>query len=504
LNHFRTLEYNTEALMNLQTRRHLPRNLSQESWLRKRQLQDSLLHLFGSHGYQVLEMPILEPTEMFLRKSGGELASQMFSFLDPGSHAVSLRPELTAPIMVHYLEHASEIDLPARWQYSGPVFRYDAANLDSTGQFTQVGAELIGSASVMADAELMGLAAQVPLRSGLDDFTLALGDLQVIHSILDPVELSDRARSFIIGSVPQLREGKRRIPELLERAWQLHLTGHNVEDEHLSAAISGLNDEQAREVLKGFLGWSEGEAPQLGQRDADEVVQRLLRKVRGSDAQGQLERGLELIAELTAVRGEPLAAIDAARRIISNAGASQAALDRLGDLVTLLLADPALSSHLAIDFGLARGIAYYNGVIFEVTHPAQQKSLGGGGRYDPLARALGSPEGVPAAGFAYNLDSLMELEGGDAENVPGEGVGLLSWPASALVLADGPDNHQHAIGVAREMRQDGLLVELDVGGRSLEHALSYASGKGFSQVVLVGEDGKRTIHQAAPGKEARL
>jgi histidyl-tRNA synthetase len=490
--------------MSLQTGRHSPRNLSQESWLRKRRLQDSLLHLFGSHGYQLLETPILEPTEMFLRKSGGELASQMFSFLDPGSHAMSLRPELTAPIMVHYLKHADEIDLPARWQYSGPVFRYDAANLDSTGQFTQTGAELIGSASVMADAELIGLAARVPLRSGCNDFTLALADLQVLHSILDPVELSDRARSFIIGSVPQLREGKERIPELLERAWQLHLTGHHLEDGHLSAAISGLNDEQAREVLKGFLGWSGGENPQLGQRDADEVVQRLLRKVRGSDAQRHLERGLELIAELAAVRGEPLAALDTARRIMSGAGASVTALDRLGELVALLLADPALSSHLVMDFGLARGIAYYNGIIFEVTHPAQQRSLGGGGRYDPLARALGSPGSVPAAGFAYNLESLMELVMGDTGNAPGEESGLLSWPAAALVLAGGLKNHQHAMSAAREMRREGLLVELDVGGSSLEQALSYASKKGFNQVVLVSEDGKRTAHQVGPDNEARL
>jgi histidyl-tRNA synthetase len=490
--------------MSLQTGRHLPRNLSQESWLRKRRLQDSLLHLFGSHGYRVLETPILEPTEIFLRKSGGELASQMFSFLDPGSQAVTLRPEFTAPIMVHYLERAHEIDLPARWQYSGAVFRYDATNLDSAGQFTQVGAELIGSASVMADAELISLAAQVPLRSGLNDFTLTLADLQVIHTILDPVELSERARSFIIASVPQLREGKRRMPELLERARQLNLTGHNIEDDQLGVAISGLDDDQARAVLKGFLGWSGGEAPQLGQRDADEVVQRLLRKVRGSDAQSHLERGLELIAELATVSGEPLAALDTARRIMSDAGASCLALDRLAELVSLMLADPVLTGNLVIDFGLARGIAYYNGIIFEVAHPTQQRSLGGGGRYDPLARALGSPEGVPAAGFAYNLESLMELVGGDAENVPGEGARVLSWPASALVLAEGPENRQHAIGAAREMRQDGLLVELDVGGRSLEQALTYASKKGLNQVVSVSEGGKRTAYRAGPEDEARI
>ena len=96
------------------------------------------------------DVPILESTELFLRKSGGDLASQMYSFNDPGSNAVSLRPEFTSAIMRHYLESTCAVDHDpvVRWQYAGPVFRYDLGNpppADNSGQFTQVGAELIGS-----------------------------------------------------------------------------------------------------------------------------------------------------------------------------------------------------------------------------------------------------------------------------------------------------------------------------------------------------------------------
>ena len=115
-------------------------NSPQQSWLRKRHLQDKLLHLIGSYGYQFVDTPILEPTELFLRKSGGELASQMFSFLDPASSPLSLRPEFTAPLMLRYLENSKEVDLPVRWQYAGPVFRYDGGSPKSSGQFTQIGA----------------------------------------------------------------------------------------------------------------------------------------------------------------------------------------------------------------------------------------------------------------------------------------------------------------------------------------------------------------------------
>ena len=96
----------------------------QDSWGRQRAVQQKLSRLFGIFGYQTLELPILGPAELFLRKSGGELASQMYSFADAGGSQVSLRPEFTAPIMRHYLDGAGQQSLPARWQYAGPVFRY--------------------------------------------------------------------------------------------------------------------------------------------------------------------------------------------------------------------------------------------------------------------------------------------------------------------------------------------------------------------------------------------
>jgi histidyl-tRNA synthetase len=477
-------------------------DLAQESWLRKRELQDCLVRLLGSYGYRFLEMPILESTELFLRKSGGELASQMYSFIDPGSNPVSLRPELTSPIMRHYLEHAAEVELPARWQYAGPVFRYEASHPEGCGQFTQVGAELIGSASIMADVELLSLAAQVPVSLGVTHYRVELADLEVLHSILDTVGLSERARSFIVGNIPKLREGRQGVPSLLGRAQQLHLIGYDVEENNLSAAITGLDDSQASEVLQGFLRWTGGEAPQLGQRDPDEVVQRLLRKLRGSDDQNKLERGMGMIADLAANRGEPLSALDEAQAIVDQSGADPAALERLAELLDLLLAIPGLQGHLALDFGLARGIAYYNGIIFEVTHPGWQGSLGGGGRYDGLARALGNPETVPASGFAYTLESLLALtdrvdftsdltkEGKDE----GE-LGLLAWPSSALVLWEGERSYRHALQTAQELRQSGLLVEVDVCGKGLAEGLAFAAKRGIAEVVVVGPDGQRTVHE---------
>jgi histidyl-tRNA synthetase len=463
-------------------------DLSSEAWWRKRRLQDLVTELIGSFGYRCLETPILEPTELFLRKSGGELASRLYSFTDTGSNSVSLRPEFTSPIMRHYLEHAAGIELPARWQYAGPVFRFEIADPKSSGQFTQVGAELLGADSIMADAEVLSLAALVPSQLGLADWRLVLADLDVLSSILDAVGVSERARAFIVSSMPRLREGRRAVPSVLEQAHRFRLGGRSGEDDYLAQAIQGLDDSQARVVLQGLLQWTA--ADQLGQRNPDEVVDRLLRKLKGTDDEARLRRGLELGADLAAVEGEPGAALDAAGSVVREAGANQAAFDRLAETLDLLLsASGRLGGHLALDFGLVRGLAYYNGIVFEITHPAWPGSLGGGGRYDALARALGSPERLPALGFAFNLEALLAL----TEAAIGDGASLAARPET-LVLAADSESCRQALEATLELHQQGLPAELDVAGRDLTQALAYAARKGMAQVVIIYRDGARVAH----------
>ncbi len=423
-----------------------------DAWRKRRQCQDRLTDLLAQYGYQLLDTPILEPTELFLRQSGGALASQMYSFTDPGGQPVSLRPEFTAPIMRHYLEQASAqpADTPARYQYAGPVFRYSDGNGEggrASGQFTQVGAELIGAPDqVGADAELLALAARVPAHLGIGDVVLELADMSVPHGLLDALGLSGRARSFIMGQVPSLRRGPAAAPGALARALELGLAGPDGgrDDDGLAAAIAGLDDTQARQVLRGLFRWqgSEASAPPsvgadlrvgpgrtprsaptggslarggLGQRHPDEVVERLLRKLRGGDTPEQLSRGLELMAGLAALRGAPPQVVDQAHRLMAQAGAGAEGLDRLAELVGLLHQEPELRGRLVVDFGLVRELAYYNGIVFQATRPGPNvtgtAALGGGGRYDGLARALGGPDAVavPALGFAYTLESLVAL-----------------------------------------------------------------------------------------------
>ena len=387
-------------------------DLSEDAWRQKLGLQQRLCELLFRYGYRYLETPVLESTELFMRKSGGELASQLYSFTDAGSNSVSLRPEITSPIMRHYLENIANIQLPARWQYCGPVFRFDTSHPNVSSQFTQVGGELLGSSEISADVELLNLAVSVPSELGLDGWSLKLADLDVLDSLLDPVGLSERARSFIIQSMPLLSNGRSVIPQFLEEGRHLHLVGrHNgpgyPEEDALRQAVKGLDDDQARSVLLGLLQWNS--ADQLGQRTPEEVVERLLHKIKGTDNEDQLRQGLELASDLAAIKGEPGPALEAVKGTLASAGANQDAADRLSQVINEMSFETGAKGRISLDFGLVRGLAYYNGVIFEVSHSGWPGTLGGGGRYDTLSRALGAADAVPALGFAYNLDALIAI-----------------------------------------------------------------------------------------------
>ena len=444
--------------------RRLPgmRDFSDAAYRQKLAVQSRISEIIGRYGYRTLDVPILESTELFLRKSGGELASQMYSFNDPGSNAVSLRPEFTSAIMRHYLESGdnSEGGLSVRWQYAGPVFRYDLGHpppADNSGQFTQVGAELIGSNSILADAELLSLAAEIPAELSIADFRVRLADLDVLDSVLDTVGLSDRARAFIVANMNRIGDSPDNLAATLQRADELHLVsgrGLPTDEVDLADAVAGLPDGLARDVLTGFMRWNSSPETPLGRRSPDEIVDRLLRKLRGGDAADAIENGLELAGQLARIRGNPVDTLGQVRAIVTTAGADIAACERLAELVTLVEDVPALDGRLEIDFSLARGIAYYNGIIFDIVGGSSGGVLGGGGRYDALAMALGGADPVPALGFAYTLESLLsampEPTGDPAATDP-----VLVKPAAA-------DSNAAALRAAADIRRQGGVAILEV------------------------------------------
>lgn len=383
------------------------RDLTERAYTRTARAMEALRGFLGAHGYSVLDTPLLEETELFIRKSGGELTSRLYTFTDPGGHKVSLRPEFTSSVIRYFIQERESISLPARWQYGGPVFRYEPGDNGSYRQFNQVGAELVGAAGTEADAEILYLAWMGLQQLGLRGFRLHLAHLGVVHSLLDSYGLSEAARHFVIGNIQAFKSGSTDVASLRRRAERLGLLRAGPELDS-GDAVRTMDRAGAEELVQGVL--REVMPGHVGRRTPEEIVARLLRKVREANDPERLEEALALVSELARVQGQPAEAIGAARGIAAARGARASAFDELDRLLEALAARGVDEAHLVMDFGLARGLSYYTGAIFELmlASPGGAVPLGGGGRYDSLVRALGNEDDVPALGFAYNLDQVVE------------------------------------------------------------------------------------------------
>ena len=380
--------------------------LGAQEWQRSYDVVTRLRSYMGGRGYQTIDTPLLEETELFVRKAGGDLSGRLYNFTDPGGTAVSLRPEFTSSVIRHFVDSEASLSLPVRWQYSGPVFRYEPENRGSYRQFTQSGAELVGACGNDADIEIIALAAGGLQELGIDGFRLRVGHLGALHSLLDAFELSEAAKLFIIGNMDELRAGAADVGSLLEHAAEVGLLSGSVDlGVDIGVALESMSAEAAEEFIYGVL--KESMPEPLGRRTTDHIIARLLSKVRQANCPQAFESALMLAHGISGISGAPSASLQSARNAARQSGIEDEPLDAVESLLGRLRDIGIAESGVELDLGMARGISYYTGVIFELVSD-ESETLGGGGRYDGLVQALGGSGSVPAMGFAFNVNVLLD------------------------------------------------------------------------------------------------
>lgn len=130
------------------------------------------------YGFVEYETPVVEGTELYLKKTGGELSSQLFRFEDQGGRDVTLRPEVTASLGRLLVDCQRDYPKPMRWFEIGQCFRYEKPQAGRTREFYQFNVDLLGEERVAADAELIAMS--IDLMRGLGfqkgDFVIRLSD----------------------------------------------------------------------------------------------------------------------------------------------------------------------------------------------------------------------------------------------------------------------------------------------------------------------------------------
>ena len=134
-----------------------------------------------SAGYERIETPTFEPTELFTRSVGEAtdiVQKEMYSFVDGGERSLTLRPEVTAPIVRAYLQHGMhKLPQPVKLWYLSSCFRYERAQKGRYRQFWQIGAEAIGSDDPAVDAESIALLSEILDQLGVQGLQLRIGSL---------------------------------------------------------------------------------------------------------------------------------------------------------------------------------------------------------------------------------------------------------------------------------------------------------------------------------------
>lgn len=302
-------------------------------------------------GFEEFDGPILESLELFTKKSGEEIAEQLFAFEDKGGRKIALRPEMT-PSLVRILgEQAATIKRPTKWFNITENFRYERPQKGRLRSFYQFNIDIVGEESYTAEAELIALAIRSFQAFGLsrEHFYIRLSDRQI---------------------------------------WMLWLQAFGIKDEDIKVKMLSLFDK-----------W---------ERRSHADIENDLRKILPNPVDAQnFFQSTEQLRNAHDVQNIK----EIFFKHTQQADIQQALNERCNEIDLLLteLAYLNCSDFIEIDLSIVRGLAYYTGFVFEVFETGNQgRALAGGGRYDQLFEKLVG-HAMPAVGFAAGDVTLTDL-----------------------------------------------------------------------------------------------
>ncbi|MPZ15791.1 MAG: hypothetical protein GEU73_15445 [Chloroflexi bacterium] len=467
-------------------------------------LEERLRDVFALYGYEPIDTPVLEPTDLFLRKSGEEIVARMYSFTH-WNRNVCLRPEFTASVVRAYVSHLQDRPLPVRVQYAGPTFRYEKPQRMRHRQFTQVGIECIGADGPAADAEVLAAARHGIEAIGLKDWRVVIGHLGAVLQLLAQMGMEPHAQTLIIGAMEHLSRAPGEAGRVVQRL--AALLGGDV--------VAGADESAGEDLVELLRSFGQDGATRVaaelleranlrlegGTRPPGEIIERLLHKAFRPDPTPALRRAIDFITRLQDLAGPPHETVPALRQLLAEFKLEDGPVREVERALECFDAYFDSPAPVQVDLSLARGLRYYTGLVFEI-YDGEDNQLAGGGRYNDLVRALGGRGNVPACGFQYGLERVVaavEREMAAPERVPA---------VAALVVPVDPKDYAAAARLAAALRAAGVASELDLRFRGLKANLRHADRERIPIVLFVGEkersEGVVGLRDMRVFEEARL
>ncbi|MFL5523472.1 MAG: histidine--tRNA ligase [Gemmatimonadaceae bacterium] len=165
------------------------------------------------YGFVEYDGPPLEALDLYTRKSGDEIVGQLYSFTDKGDRQVALRPEMTPTLARMVAAKANAMRKPIRWFSIPQLFRYERQQKGRLREHFQLNADIIGEASVVADAELLALAIDVMRAVGLTagDVRARVSDRQLLAAILKNVGVTAAETPPVFAAIDKIGREPREV-----------------------------------------------------------------------------------------------------------------------------------------------------------------------------------------------------------------------------------------------------------------------------------------------------
>jgi histidyl-tRNA synthetase len=435
------------------TRDILPALAIQRNWI-----VTQFKNIFERYGFVPIDTPVLERREVLYAKGGEEVQRQVFEVVARGQKLedseLALRFDLTVPLARFMARHADEVGVPFKRYHIGLVYRGERAQRGRYREFYQCDFDTIGSRSALADAEI-GLVIHDGLQAvGVPEFIVRVNHRKILSGMLDSLSLSEHS-GHVLRSLDKLAKVGR------------------------DAVLQELQFGESRTRTPGQADRPDEESSQPGA--ASSMPAASIAQTQRMLELDQARRIMDFVESAGAGRPD-LVLGDVEKQIGSNALAREG-IDNLRTVCELLVAGGMTEDRIIVQVGLARGLDYYTGVIYEsmVTGYENYGSVCSGGRYDDLA-GLFTDRQLPGVGASFGLDRLTQL------------MADAGWLKSSSTIApvllinfQAADVPQY-FRIARELRTAGIACEVFPEPKRLGEQFGYASSRGYQLALIAGPD----------------
>ncbi|MBB2953086.1 MULTISPECIES: histidine--tRNA ligase [Sphingobacterium] len=344
------------------------RDFSPAEMLKRNYIFNTLKRVFKKYGYSEIQTPSFENLQTLTGKYGDEGDQLIFKILNSGDYLSkapndllesksstklislisekALRYDLTVPFARYVVMHQNDISLPFKRFQIQPVWRADRPQRGRYREFYQCDVDVVGSESLLNEAEFILIYHEALKNLGLQDFTIKINNRKILSGIAE-----------IIGK-----------PELIV---------------DMTVAIDKLDKIGLEGVNKELL--------ERGFTAADLEILRPIILLEGSNLKKL--SALKHVLSNSEIGLKGIAEIEESFDYISKLDSS----------------NEVLNQFVEVDITLARGLNYYTGCIFEVkTNEVAMGSIGGGGRYDDLTGMFGL-KGLTGVGVSFGADRIYDV-----------------------------------------------------------------------------------------------